>query len=57
LLVNRAVERADRATTFISATELRATIAAADLTTVRTVPVTVFTPAPVAARQRARASA
>jgi len=37
---------ADRATTFISATELRATIAAADLTTVRTVPVTVFTPAP-----------
>ncbi len=37
---------ADRPTTFISATELRATIAAADLATVHTVPVTVFTPAP-----------
>jgi hypothetical protein len=37
---------ADRPTTFVSATQLRATIAAADLVTVRTVPVTVFTPAP-----------
>ncbi len=37
---------ADRPTTFISVTELRATIAAADLATARTVPVTVFTPTP-----------
>jgi hypothetical protein len=37
---------ATRTTTFVSATQLRAAIAAADLATVRTVPVSVFTPAP-----------
>jgi hypothetical protein len=37
---------ADRPTTFVSATQLRAAITAADLVTVRTVPVTVFTPTP-----------
>ena len=37
---------ASRTTTFVSSTQLRASITAADLTTVRSVPVSVFTPAP-----------
>ena len=37
---------ATRTTTFVSGTQLRAVIAAADLATVRMVPVSVFTPAP-----------
>ncbi|MBL8048454.1 MAG: hypothetical protein JNJ45_07205 [Chthonomonas sp.] len=37
---------ADRATTFVSSTQLNATILAGDLTSAAVVPVTVFTPAP-----------
>jgi hypothetical protein len=37
---------ASRATTFVSATQLRFDIAASDLTAARSVPVSVFTPAP-----------
>ncbi len=37
---------ASRTTTFVSASQLRATITAADLATARSVPVSVFTPAP-----------
>jgi hypothetical protein len=36
----------DRMTTFVSASQIRATITAGDLATARAVPVTVFTPAP-----------
>src|SRR5262249_60479656 len=37
---------ADRPTTYVSATRLTTSIAAADVATAGTVPVTVFTPAP-----------
>ncbi|MGH9141629.1 MAG: S8 family serine peptidase, partial [Vicinamibacterales bacterium] len=37
---------ADRATTYVSSTQLTATILASDLTAVRTATITVFTPAP-----------